>query len=91
MSEGTARACGITYRMLDYWTRKGWLRPYHDGGSGRDRQWPATELQVAREMGLLVKAGLLPAAAHRVARAGQASAVLALISPDALTAGSGAA
>jgi hypothetical protein len=25
---------GLTYRQLDHWTRRGWLRPQHDGGTG---------------------------------------------------------
>ena len=67
---------GITYRQLDSWVRRGYLRPerktvrggkYHDG-SGAPRRWPATELEVARRMGRLVAAGLRPERAAGFAR-----------------------
>ena len=55
----TERDLGITYRQLDHWARKGYLRPVNGfGGSGRDREWPAAELEIARRMGRLVAAGL---------------------------------
>lgn len=78
MSETIARQCGITYRQLDYWVRAGYLHPVPmggkeraepvDGGTGNWRDWPNEELRMAREMGLLVAAGLIPEVAHRVAR-----------------------
>jgi DNA-binding transcriptional MerR regulator len=30
-----ARLAGITYRQLDYWARRGWLRPSVEAGTGR--------------------------------------------------------
>lgn len=60
---------GVSYRQLDYWCRRGWLRPGNGGaGSGSVRHWPEAELDVAEKMSRLVAAGLTPAAAERVAR-----------------------
>jgi hypothetical protein len=58
----------VTYRQLDHWSRKGWLRPNHKGGSGRVRHWPSEELFVASRMGRLVRAGVVASVAARVAR-----------------------
>ncbi len=41
------------------------------GGSGSPRIWPQAELEVARVMGRLARAGLKVETAHRVARSGQ--------------------
>lgn len=60
---------GLTYRQVDFWSRKGYLRASNaDCGSGRERHWPASELPVAATMHRLVKAGLTVKAAHVVAR-----------------------
>jgi len=62
----------ISYRQLDHWVRKGFLRPDVDNvGSGRRRTFPPGELAVARVMGALAAAGMTPRAAERVARGGQ--------------------
>lgn len=62
-------AADITYRQLDYWCRSGWLRPYHASpGSGIRRFFPPAELEVARAMVLLIKAGVAPPVAARAAR-----------------------
>jgi len=89
VSETVARQCGITYRQLDHWTRNGYLRPVPLGGEGRAepaesssghwRDWPAEELRIAREMGLLVKAGLTAEAACAVARHHRTGRVLRAI------------
>lgn len=65
-----AALIGCTYRKLDYWTRAGYLRPVtaDTPGSGHQRAYPLAELEVARLMWALVSDGLLPDAAHRVAR-----------------------
>ena len=64
-------ATGLTYRKLDYWTRQGWLRPVQASqGSGYPRRWPVAERDVAAMMNRLVDAGLHPARAHDIARAG---------------------
>lgn len=60
---------GLTARQVDYWTRRGYLHPDTPSpGSGHWRNWSTAELTVGRRMARLVKAGLTPAAAHRVAR-----------------------
>lgn len=60
---------GLTYRRLDHWTRRGWLRPAHIGGTGNERVWSAAELQIADLMRRLTRAGLNPDAAAQAARA----------------------
>lgn len=90
MSETVARQCGITYRQLDHWTRAGYLRPVpmggagraepvDEGGSGHWRDWPDEELHVARMMGLLTEAGVIPEVAHKVARNGHSGSVLSAL------------
>ena len=71
---------GITYRQLDYWTRCGYLRPgqranMRGDGIGYAREWSESELTVAAAMGRLIRLGLLPHVAARVARAGRESEV----------------
>lgn len=66
------RRAGLSLRQADYWTRRGWLRPYNpDCGTGHGRIWPHTEVRVAAAMSRLIAAGLTVEAAHTVAR-GQA-------------------
>jgi DNA-binding transcriptional MerR regulator len=65
---GAERELGISYRQLDNWVRLGLLRPLHVGGSGVNREWTRAELEVARLMGHLVRAGMRPALAERLAR-----------------------
>lgn len=62
------RELGITYRQLDHWSTLGLLRPLHTGGSGNNREWTRAELDVARLMGHLVRAGMRPALAGHLAR-----------------------
>jgi hypothetical protein len=61
---------GITYRQLDVWTRAGLLNPSNgnEPGTGRPRFYPTTELTVACLMAQLLRAGLNPRVAHRIAR-----------------------
>lgn len=62
---------GISYRQLDYWVRRGYLRPGNaDLGPGFRRTWDDDERRVATLMARLVRAGVSVEAAHRVARAG---------------------
>jgi hypothetical protein len=74
-----AESLGISYRQLDWWTRCGYLRPVQrmtnrmGNGTGYQRQWPECELAIAAAMGRLVRLGLTPEAAHKVARAGRES------------------
>lgn len=60
---------GATYRQLDYWIRKGYLRPDGAGsGQGSKRTWPRSEAQIARLMARLTAAGMEPIAAASAAR-----------------------
>jgi hypothetical protein len=63
---------GLTYRMLDYWVRQGYIRaPFEGGskgGSGVWRDWPGSELRVAETMARLRAAGLDLEVAAKVAR-----------------------
>jgi hypothetical protein len=64
----TERELGITYRQLDFWCRLGLLHPLRGVGTGNSREWTRAELEVARTMGHLVRAGAKPALAERIAR-----------------------
>jgi DNA-binding transcriptional MerR regulator len=61
-------AAGITARQVDHWVRKGYLRPYHEGGTGNPREWPVRELAIAKLMKRLIEVGFTPATAAEVAR-----------------------
>jgi DNA-binding transcriptional MerR regulator len=67
-TEKALAATGISYRRLDFWASKGYLRPEGGGGSGRARRWPEAELQVGARMGVYVDRGLTPAVAEYAAR-----------------------
>jgi hypothetical protein len=78
-SEAVAAAAGISYRQLDHWTRRGYLRPAADtgNGSGRWREWSTAELAAACLMAALTRAGLEPRAAALIARSGRSRVDLA--------------
>ena len=83
-SEALVARAGITYRQLDWWTRRGYLKPDHDwegrhSGTGTPREWMQEECRVAMAMGRLVQAGLRVDVAHRVARSGTEDGVLAAL------------
>jgi len=60
---------GATPRQLDFWIRMGYLLPDQPApGSGRSREWPESEIQVAQLMARLVAGGFVPAAAAEHAR-----------------------
>lgn len=62
---------GLTGRQVDYWTRRGYLKPLPGpGGSGHARRFPAGERDVAATMVRMVRAGVAPETAHEVARQG---------------------
>jgi hypothetical protein len=64
-----ARAVGVSYRQLDYWTRRGWLRPEREQhGTGYARLWPEVEQRIVRIMARLLAAGFTPEGAARTAR-----------------------
>lgn len=82
-SQHMMNRCGITYRMLDYWTRAGYLtlKPDEDGrtGSGVNRMWPESEIPVATAMARLTAEGLAVNRAAVIARYGEPDTVLALL------------
>lgn len=50
-STQVCRAAGITYRNLDYWTRRGLAHPLVAArGCGSQRRWSAQEAEVLRSM-----------------------------------------
>lgn len=61
-SSGVTQDAGITYRQLDYWVRKGFLRPAvrwgDPAGKGHGRIWPPQEVAIAGRMARLLAAGL---------------------------------
>ncbi len=61
---------GLTYRQVDYWATKGYLQPENgpNPGTGSSRQFPYSELRIARLMVQLTDAGIEPATAARLAR-----------------------
>lgn len=58
-------AIDVTYRQLDHWARKGWLRP---SLQDHERNWSPTELNAAVIMARLVKVGMHAPDAARIAR-----------------------
>jgi DNA-binding transcriptional MerR regulator len=50
---------GISYRQLDYWTSRGYLKTYHDSnpGSGTAREYPFDQAKKARLMLCLITLG----------------------------------
>lgn len=63
------RRAQINYRQLDHWVTRGYLMPSKaNPGSGSQREFPESELEVAEVMADLVRAGFLPARAERLAR-----------------------
>lgn len=68
--EAVLDACGITYRQLDYWVRRGYVHPRdrRKNSSGIPREFSDDELAVAARMGRLIDRGFTPKAAARIAR-----------------------
>jgi len=68
-SHVTGQLAGISYRRLDWWVRKGYLRLEDPTpGEGNWRSWPAGELEIAQRMRRLIAAGLPLEVASRFAR-----------------------
>lgn len=70
-SNRVAAIAGCSMRQLHTWVDKGWLRPDRVDGQGRAGvvfDFSNEEMHVARRMGTLVKAGLYPEKAHKLAR-----------------------
>jgi hypothetical protein len=53
------RMAGISYRQLDYWSRRGFIETKHPG-YGRHRQWDPAEVERTVMLARLVHAGLDP-------------------------------
>jgi DNA-binding transcriptional MerR regulator len=75
------RKRGLSYRRLDHWATKGWIRPVHAGGTGHARVWPEPELRIADLMRRLTAAGLSADVAARAARAHEEGQLLVKIGP----------
>jgi MerR HTH family regulatory protein len=61
-------AAGISYRQCDFWVRRGYLKPYGGVGTGSVRDFPQSEVFVARHMAELLRAGVRLVTAHDIAR-----------------------
>jgi hypothetical protein len=60
---------GLSYRQLDHWTRKGWVRADDPTpGSGKRRTWDDHELAIAARMVRLIDAGFVVGKAAEIAR-----------------------
>lgn len=59
---------GITYRQLDHWITRGYLRPENKPGSGTEREFSEREIEVAKLMAALVNAGFRAEKAAKTAR-----------------------
>lgn len=66
-STSLAKAIGVTYRELDYWTREGFIKPTPVGGesgttpgTGHTRIWDDRDAEVAHWFAVLVKIGMKP-------------------------------
>jgi DNA-binding transcriptional MerR regulator len=62
-----AERVGITYRQLDYWIRQGFIKGALPG-TGHPRSITGAEFRVLERMATLVKAGVEPQAAGKMAR-----------------------
>jgi hypothetical protein len=70
--------CGFTHRQLYWWVTRGYVRPRNPlPGSGRSLEWPGSELEIARRMAVLVKAGIAVSVAAKFARDGWPSGEIA--------------
>lgn len=62
-------ATGVSYRQLDYWCRRGYLRPVEASpGTGCIRVWPAVERDVALLITRLQAVGVELVKAAQIAR-----------------------
>lgn len=66
-----ARYVGATYRQIDHWTTCGYLRGSKgtsNPGTGNRRTYTPREVEVAEAMAALVRSGVAPNVAARLAR-----------------------
>ena len=69
VTSATMQETGASYRQVDYWTKRGYLRAETTKpGSGKHRRWPKQECDVLRVMVQLGAVGVEPAAAAKIAR-----------------------
>lgn len=75
-----ARVAQVSYRQLDTWVRKGWVPGMDRQGAGTGQPRPFSDEQVKflRRMGNLVKAGMYPEKAHKIAE-GNEDTILRLV------------
>jgi DNA-binding transcriptional MerR regulator len=78
------RVPGLTYRQLDFWSRRGYLKCDDQGpagaGSGSRRLYPVGQMILARRMLALINYGMKPSAAYEVAtNRDELSAVMATL------------
>jgi DNA-binding transcriptional MerR regulator len=61
---------GLTYRQIDYWTTREYLRPEcgQNPGSGNHRRYPWSEVGIAQLMVRLTDEGIAVETAARIAR-----------------------
>lgn len=79
---------GLTPRQLNYWVRRGYLRPETASpGTGSPRRWPPTEQDIARLMVRLTRAGLIPAIAASAARVAIEHGVTEIVLSDGIVVG----
>lgn len=64
-----AEHIGVSYRQVDFWTRKGYLSATDPApGSGHARDYPAGEIAIAERMAHLVRFGVTAERAADYAR-----------------------
>jgi hypothetical protein len=69
-------ALGVNRDFIYKWVKRGWLRPKRVGAgywSGEELYFDDEEQRVARQMLSLVRAGMYPDGAHKIARGGVAA------------------
>lgn len=75
------REVGLSKDKVYKWVRRGWLKPERVPAGhweGYDLAFSAAEVEVAKRMARLVKAGMYPDAAHKVARGSRRAATTLL-------------
>ena len=63
-----AQRAGISYRQIDFWIRRGYIRCHRGQGPGRQREISMEEAAVVETAGQLLKLGIVPERAVRYAR-----------------------
>lgn len=64
-----AQRAGVTYKQVDHWTKRRFLKPEpNPGGTGHKRAFKPSEVRVTQIMATLVNAGIRPHVAAKAAR-----------------------